>query len=241
MRADVWLVRNGYFDSRARAQAAIRAGRVRVDGRVLGKPSDAIPAGARVEAQAEHPYVSRAALKLIAGLDHFGIDPAGRVCLDIGASTGGFTEVLLERGAARVYAVDAGRGQLHERLKGEARLVSLEATDARALTPELIPEPPSLIVCDASFIGLSKVLERPLGLAAPQCELVALIKPQFEAGPGQTGKGGVVRDQAVIEKAVADVRAWLHGRSGFTVLGVTASPITGGDGNREFLIAARKG
>lgn len=241
MRADVWLVRNGYFDSRARAQAAIRAGRVRVDGRVLGKPSDAIPAGARVEAQAEHPYVSRAALKLIAGLDHFGIDPAGRVCLDIGASTGGFTEVLLERGAARVYAVDAGRGQLHERLKGEARLVSLEATDARALTPELIPEPPSLIVCDASFIGLSKVLERPLGLAAPQCELVALIKPQFEAGPGQTGKGGVVRDQAVIEKAVSDVRAWLHGRSGFTVLGVTASPITGGDGNREFLIAARKG
>lgn len=240
VRADLYLVEHGHFDTRARAQAAIAAGLVTADGRAVTKPSQKIAPGAVIAAQAAHPWVSRAALKLAFALDHFEIDPGGRISLDVGASTGGFTEVLLERGAARVYAVDVGRGQLHPRLGDNPRVISLEGQDARTLDESLIDRPPALIVCDASFISLSKVLERPLKLAAPACDLVALIKPQFEVGRENLGKKGIVRDKAAMERAVSAVSAWLDGRSGFQVRGIAESPIAGGDGNVEFLIAARK-
>lgn len=239
-RADLYLVDHGFFETRAKAQAAIAAGGVTADGVVITKPSQKIPDGARVEATPAHPYVSRAALKLVAGLDEFDIDPDGKTCLDVGASTGGFTQVLLERGAARIYAVDVGHGQLHPDVAGDPRVTNLERQDARTLDPNLIGEPPELIVCDASFIGLAKVLERPLELAAQKCDLVALIKPQFEVGREHLGKKGIVRDEDARQRAAEAVRDWLDGRSGFQVRGVIESPIAGGDGNVEFLIAARK-
>ena len=173
MRADKYLVENGYFETRARAQEAIEAGLVKLDGVALRKASQKVPAGAKIEAQALHPYVSRAALKLVGGLDVFGVDPTGLTCLDVGSSTGGFTEVLLERGAMKVYAVDVGREQLHARLRGDDRVVSMEATDARDLTAEDFDAPPSLIVCDASFISLLKVIPVPLSLAAERAVLAA--------------------------------------------------------------------
>ncbi|MEE2567392.1 TlyA family RNA methyltransferase [Hyphobacterium marinum] len=239
-RADLFLVQHGYFETRAKAQAAIAAGGVTADGVVISKPSQKIADGAAVVAEAAHPYVSRAALKLVAGLDAFQIDPAGKTCLDVGASTGGFTQVLLERGATRVHAVDVGHGQLHPDVAGDPRVLNLEGQDARTLDATRIGEPPALIVCDASFIGLAKVLERPLGLAADTCDLVALIKPQFEVGRENLHKKGIVRDAAARESAIAAVRRWLDGRSGFQVRGMIESPITGGDGNVEFLITARK-
>lgn len=184
-------------------------------------------------------YVSRGAVKLIKALDVFGFDTAGRIALDIGASTGGFTQVLLERGAAHVWCVDVGRGQLSAELKGNARVSALEGTDARILSPELIAEKVSAIVADVSFISLTKALPAALELAAPGCWLVALVKPQFEAGPDAVGKGGVVRDGAARQRALDSVRDWLAGQPGWDVMGITQSPIEGGDGNIETLIGAR--
>ena len=240
MRADRYLVERGFFQTRSKAQAAIEAGKVRVGGRLVAKASQSIPDGAEVEAQAAHPYVSRAALKLVAGLDAFAVDPTDWICLDVGASTGGFTQVLLERGARKVVAVDVGRDQLDAKLRGDARVLSLEATDARTLTLELIGgEWPSLIVCDASFISLEKVLATPLSLSAPGADLIALFKPQFEVGRGHVGKGGIVKDEAAVEAAEKTARAFLA-RAGFKVSDVIESPIRGGDGNRERLIGARR-
>lgn len=240
MRADKYLVENGYFETRAQAQAAIEAGLVSADGAVLDKASRKIAVGAAIKAQAAHPYVSRAALKLIAGLDVFGVDPSGRTCLDIGSSTGGFTQILLERGAARVVSVDVGRDQLHARLRDDRRVLSLEATDARTLALEQIGgQAPDLVVCDASFISLEKVLPRALELAVSGAALIALFKPQFEVGRAYIGKGGLVHDGEAIERAEKSARAFLA-RAGFEVLGSVESPITGGDGNRERLIGAVK-
>jgi 23S rRNA (cytidine1920-2'-O)/16S rRNA (cytidine1409-2'-O)-methyltransferase len=239
MRADQYLVRHGHFDTRARAQAAIAAGCVRVDGQIIDKASRTIPDGAHVEAEAAHPWVSRAALKLAGGLDAFAIDPSERFCLDVGASTGGFSEVLLARGARHVIAVDVGHGQLHPSLQGYPRLTSLEGLDARALTAEHLPEAPTLIVCDASFIGLMKVLPAALALAAPGAELVALFKPQFEVGRAFVGKGGVVRDDEAEARALETVEADLRA-AGWQVRGRALSPVTGSDGNQETLLHAVK-
>lgn len=241
MRADKYLVEHGYFETRARAQEAIEAGLVRLDGVPVRKASQKIAAGVKIEAEPLHPYVSRAALKLVGGLDAFGVDPAGCVCLDVGSSTGGFTEVLLERGAARVYAVDVGREQLHDRLRAEARVVSMEATDARDLTVDSFADAPSIIVCDASFISLLKVIPVPLSLAADRAVFVGLIKPQFEVGRDGIGRGGLVRSEDEALRAVDSVRAALEGMAGFRVDTVIPSPIAGGDGNQEYLVMARKG
>jgi 23S rRNA (cytidine1920-2'-O)/16S rRNA (cytidine1409-2'-O)-methyltransferase len=238
-RADRLLVERGLFESRAKAQAAIAAGHVTANGIAVGKASDAIAIDAVVQATPEHPWVSRGGLKLTAGLDHFRIDPKGRVCLDVGASTGGFTHVLLERGARRIYAIDVGRGQLHQNLRGRPEVVSLEETDIRALSPALLPEPPDLVVADVSFISLKLVLPPALALARPSADLLALIKPQFEAGRGHLKKG-VVRDPQVHQAVCDDISAFVAGL-GWTVLGVIPSPVTGGDGNREFLLGARRG
>lgn len=238
-RADTHLVDEGYFDTRARARAAIEAGRVRADGEPVTKPAQKIAPDAVIEAEPAHPYVSRAALKLEAALDRFGVDPSGQVCLDVGASTGGFTQVLLQRGAARVYAVDVGRGQLHPALRADPRVVNLEATDARTLTPDLIETAPGLIVCDASFIGLSKVLAVPLSLAAPSATLVTLFKPQFEVGRENVGKGGIVKDPAAVEEARERVTAFLDA-AGWPVEDEIESPILGGDGNQEYVLLARQ-
>jgi 23S rRNA (cytidine1920-2'-O)/16S rRNA (cytidine1409-2'-O)-methyltransferase len=240
VRADKYLVEYGHFSTRAKAQAAIAAGKVRVNGQVLAKASQTIPHGAVVEAEAAHPYVSRAALKLAAGLNAFEIDPAGRICLDVGSSTGGFTQVLLERGAERVIAVDVGRDQLDASLRADPRVFSLEGQDARTLTLDLIGgTAPSLVVCDASFISLEKVLAQPLEIAAPGADLIALFKPQFEVGRAHVGKGGIVKDAEAVARAQDNARAFLA-RAGFEVSGVIESPIAGGDGNRERLIGARK-
>jgi len=238
-RADVVLVERGLFDSRARARAAIEAGGVVADGRTLGKPSDLIEETARISAVAAHPYVGRGALKLAHALGLWPISIEGRTVLDVGASTGGFTEICLQRGAARVFAVDVGRGQLHPKLAGDPRVVSLEGVDARDLSPALIPVAPDLIVTDVSFISLSKALPAGLGLAIRGAELVALVKPQFEVGPQLVGKGGVVKDEAARRKALEDVVGFLE-RSGWIVRATTASPVTGGDGNIEHLLWAQK-
>ncbi len=240
-RLDQLVVARGLAESRTKAQALILAGEVFAGDKRLDKPGTLLAETTelRLKTQGRH-YVSRGALKLIAGLDAFGVSPAGKSCLDIGASTGGFTEVLLERGATQVVAVDVGHGQLDWQLRNDPRVVVLERTNARHLTAEQLPGPPELVVCDASFIGLATVLAAALGLAAPGAELVALIKPQFEAGPAAVGKGGVVRDPAVHEAVCAAVRAWLETTMGWTVLGITPSPILGPKGNREFLIGARQ-
>ncbi len=231
MRIDQLLVARGIFDTRARARAAIEAGRVKADGRVVAKPSEKVAEDAEIEAEAAHPWVGRGALKLARALDLWPVTVEGRVVLDVGASTGGFTEVCLAGGAARVFAVDVGTGQLHPKVAADPRVDNLEKTDARDLTPALIPEPPSLIVCDASFISLSKVLPAALALAAPGADLITLIKPQFEAeGPKAVGKKGVVKDPEAHAVAVAKVRGWLE-EIGWTVREVADSPIIGGDGN----------
>jgi 23S rRNA (cytidine1920-2'-O)/16S rRNA (cytidine1409-2'-O)-methyltransferase len=240
-RLDQLVVAQGLAATRAKAQALILAGEVFAGERRLDKPGTLVAADTALRLKTTGPgYVSRGAFKLITGLDTFAIDPAGRECLDIGASTGGFTEVLLLRGAARVTAVDVGHGQLDWRLRNDPRVVVLERTNARHLAIELLPAAPSLIVCDASFIGLRTVLPAALNLALPGAELVALVKPQFEAGPEAVGKGGVVRDPAVHEAVCATVRDWLEAIMGWQVLGLTASPVLGPKGNREFLIGARK-
>lgn len=238
-RADRLLVERGLFESRAKAQAAIAAGLVTADGMRVGKASDAIAIDAALQAAPEHPWVSRGGVKLAAALAHFRIDPKDRVCLDVGASTGGFTHVLSEGGARRVYAVDVGREQLHQNLRGRSDIVSLEETDIRALSPALLPEPPDLVVADVSFISLKLVLPPALALARPTADLVALIKPQFEAGRAHLKKG-VVRDAQVHQAVCEDISAFVAGL-GWKVLGVVPSPVTGGDGNREFLLGARRG
>ncbi len=238
-RLDLLLVERGLFESRAKARAAIEAGAVKVDGRPALKPSEAIEDGATIVASPAHPWVGRGALKLDHALTIWPVEASGRTVLDLGASTGGFTEVALARGAARVYAVDVGRGQLHPSLAADPRVVSLEATDARALDQALIPEPVGLIVCDLSFIGLAKALPAALALAAPAAHLIALVKPQFEVGPARVGKGGIVRDQAARTEAVEGVRRFLEG-SGWTIRAVADSPIMGGDGNLEHLLWAHE-
>ncbi|MGE0565887.1 MAG: TlyA family RNA methyltransferase [Pseudolabrys sp.] len=238
-RADRLLVERGLFDSRSKAQAAIAAGFVCANGKPVRKASDELPLDAKLEAAPAHPYVSRGGVKLAAALDHFGFDPAGRTCLDVGASTGGFTQVLIERGARRVYAVDVGTAQLHEDLRERDTIVVLENTDIRTLKAAQLDEPPSLIVTDVSFISLKLALSPALALAAGNAQLVALIKPQFEAGRDAVKKG-VVRDAAVHAKVCDDVSAFITAL-GWTVLGVIPSPIEGGDGNREFLLGAIRG
>jgi 23S rRNA (cytidine1920-2'-O)/16S rRNA (cytidine1409-2'-O)-methyltransferase len=237
-RADIALVERCFFESRAKAQEAIAAGGVRADGRRVRKASELIDAGANIEALAPYPWVSRGGVKLSAALDAFGFNPAGRVCLDIGASTGGFTHVLLTRGAAAVIAVDVGRGQLHPDVAGDPRVTSREATDARSLDARDLPEPPQLITFDVSFISLVLVLPPVFPLASPDAKLIALIKPQFEAGPAHVVKG-IVRDPAIHEKVCARVSALIRSL-GWRVEGLIPSPIEGGDGNREFLIGASR-
>ncbi len=239
VRADLLLVSRGLFDSRAKARAAIEAGGVTADGRPVARASDLLEEACDLQAVPAHPYVGRGALKLVHALELWPIPVGGRVALDVGASTGGFTEVCLRRGAARVYAVDVGRGQLHPSLAADPRVVSLEATDARDLTTVLIPEAPALVVCDASFISLTKVLPAALGLARPDADLVALVKPQFEVGPKAVGKGGLVKDPADRQRALTDAKAFLVAE-GWDVLAEADSPISGGDGNLEFLVHARK-
>lgn len=239
-RADQLLVARGLFDSRAQARAAIEAGRVTADGRAVAKASEQIADDAVIQAEAAHRWVGRGALKLEHALTLWPVVVEGRVVLDVGASTGGFTEVCLDRGAARVFAVDVGFGQMHPRVAADPRVVSRERTDARDLTAQIIDPPPGLIVCDASFISLSKVLPAALALAASGADLVTLVKPQFEAdGPKGVGKKGVVKDPQAHAAAVQRVRDWLEGE-GWRVQAEAESPITGGDGNVEFLIWARK-
>ena len=236
-RADVVLVERGLFDSRAKARAAIEAGGVVVGGRTLAKASELVDEAAAIEAVAAHPYVGRGALKLSHALGLWPVLVEGRTVLDVGASTGGFTEVSLERGAARVYAVDVGRGQLHPKLAGDPRVVGLEGVDARNLTAAMIPVAPDLIVTDVSFIGLAKVLPAALRLATFGADLVALVKPQFEVGPDNVGKGGLVKDEAARAQALDDVVEFLRG-SGWIVRATADSPIAGGDGNFEYLLWA---
>ncbi len=241
-RADQALVERGLAESRARAQALILAGKVFSGERRVEKPGEAVREDAPLELRGgqDHPWVSRGGLKLAHALEHFGLSPEGRVCLDIGASTGGFTDVLLKHGAARVYAVDVGHGQLAWSLRNDPRVVVLERTNARYLNASQVPEPVGVLVCDASFIGLRTVLPAPLALCAPGAWAVALIKPQFEAGPEAVGKGGVVRDPAVHEAVCAAIESWWSGLPGWRVIGLTPSPILGPEGNREFLIAAER-
>jgi 23S rRNA (cytidine1920-2'-O)/16S rRNA (cytidine1409-2'-O)-methyltransferase len=240
-RLDQLLVERGLAESRAKAQALVLAGQVFSGERRLDKPGQGVAADLALEVRgASLPYVSRGGLKLAHGLDHFGIDPKGLVALDIGASTGGFSDVLLQRGASKIYAVDVGRGQLDWRLRNDPRVVVLERTNARYLTRDLIPAPIDLVACDASFISLKLVLPGALELTRPSAWLLALIKPQFEVGRGLVGKGGVVRDPALHAEVCADIARWLAEERGWHVQGVTASPITGPKGNREFLIAARR-
>jgi len=233
----------GLSETRARARGIILRGRVKVNGKRAKKPGDLVDASAHIEVEGETlSYVSFGAEKLIAALAGLpgDFDPTGRTVLDIGASTGGFTDVLLRRGAAKVYAVDVGRGQLHERLQDDARVHSLEGTDARLLTRALIPDPISAIVADVSFVSLTKVLSPALVLAAPDAWLIALIKPQFEAGPDWVGKGGIVRDPGVRAEVVKQVRAWLEVQQGWRVDGVVTWPGVGGRTNEEYLIGAHR-
>jgi len=238
-RLDLVLVERGLAPSRSQAQELIKKGRVSIDQKICSKPSAEVAAGQELTlAPGTLAYVSRGAIKLAAALDAFGFDPQGRVALDVGASTGGFTEVLLRQGSEKVYAVDVGHEQLHASLKNHPRVVSLEGCDARSLTRLLIPTPIAAIAADVSFISLTKVLGPALARAAPDAWLVALIKPQFEVGPERVGKGGIVRDEAARQAAVNDVTAWLSSQPGWRIAGVIASPIKGGSGNEEFLLGA---
>jgi 23S rRNA (cytidine1920-2'-O)/16S rRNA (cytidine1409-2'-O)-methyltransferase len=240
IRADQLLVSRGLAESRTRAQALIMAGAVFSGERKLAKAGEMLAEDAPLEVRGkDHPWVSRGGIKLEHGLAHFGFDVAGAVALDVGSSTGGFTDVLLSKGAAKVYAVDVGTNQLAWKLRQDPRVVIHEQTNARALNFAIVPEPVDVVVCDASFIGLAKVLEAPLKLAKRGARLVALIKPQFEAGRAEVGRGGVVRDSAVHERVCAEVQAWVESQ-GWTVLGITRSPITGPEGNVEFLLGAEK-
>ena len=235
-RIDRLLVERGLFESRAKAQAAIAAGLVTANAEPVRKASEEIAVDAALSATPAHPYVSRGGVKLAAALDHFGFSPKGRVCLDVGASTGGFTQVLLERGARRVYAIDVGRGQLHESLRGRPEVISFEETDIRACTPARFRETPNFVAIDVSFISLKLVLPPALKLVAHRTQVVALIKPQFEVGPAKAKKG-IVRDAALHAAVCEDISAFVTGL-GWRVVGIIPSPIAGGDGNAEFLLGA---
>jgi 23S rRNA (cytidine1920-2'-O)/16S rRNA (cytidine1409-2'-O)-methyltransferase len=242
LRADQILVDRGLAESRAKAQALIIAGLVTASGRRIDKPGTALAEDAELTvAGRDHPWVSRGGIKLASALERFAIPVGGAVALDIGASTGGFTDVLLAHGAARVHAVDVGRGQLAWKLRQDSRVVVHEGVNARYLTRAEIPEPIDLITCDASFIGLATVLPASLSLAADRAGLIALIKPQFEAGPAEVGKGGVVRDPAVRHTVCERVSAWIAAQPGWSLIGIAESPIQGPAGNREFLLYARRG
>ena len=241
VRADQLLVDLGLAESRARAQALILAGHVFLGDRKIDKAGQQVALDAAIDVRGrDHPWVSRGGIKLAHALDTFAIDVAGHVAIDVGSSTGGFTDVLLTHGAVKVYAVDSGTNQLAWKLRSDDRVIVHEQTSARILTDAHIPEPVDCIVCDASFIALSKVLERPITFARPGASLVALIKPQFEAGRAEVGKGGVVRDVAIHNRVCEEVRTWIDAQ-GWTVIGLTQSPITGPQGNVEFLIYARLG
>jgi len=240
-RADQALVERGLADSRTRAQALILAGKVFSGERLVAKAGEPIAAETPLAVRGQdHPWVSRGGIKLDHALSAFALSPAGRVCLDLGASTGGFTDVLLARGAARVHAVDVGQGQLAWKLRTDPQVVMHEKTNGRSLTSAIIPDPVQALVCDASFIGLATLLPAPLALCAPGAWAVALIKPQFEAGRAAVGSKGVVRDPAVHAQVCETVRNWWSGIPGWRVLGIEPSPIAGAEGNREFLIAALK-
>ena len=240
-RIDQLLVSRGLAESRARAQALVMAGLVFVGERKVDKPGQQVAEDTEIDVRGrDHPWVGRGGVKLAHAIDRFGLDPKGAVAMDIGSSTGGFTEVLLENGAEHVFAVDVGTNQLAWKLRQDPRVTVLEQTNARALTTAQIDRPCDWVVCDASFIGLAKVLEVPLRFAAPQCTLVALIKPQFEVRREEVGKGGIVRDPALHQRVCGEVTAWLEG-GGWRIVGVTESPITGTEGNVEFLVAARRG
>jgi len=237
-RADLLLLAQGLAESRSRAQALILAGKVFVGDRRVVKAGDLLPDDATLTVKGrDHPWVSRGGVKLAHGLDHFQIDVTGAVALDVGSSTGGFTDVLLTKGAARVYAIDVGTNQIAWKLRSDERVIVHEQTNARALTAQIVPEPVDIIVCDASFIALAKVLDAALDLAQPGARLVALIKPQFEAGRGEVGKGGVVRDPSVHQRVCDNAAAWVESR-GWRVIGIETSPITGPEGNVEFLLGA---
>jgi 23S rRNA (cytidine1920-2'-O)/16S rRNA (cytidine1409-2'-O)-methyltransferase len=241
VRADLLLVEQGLAESRTRAQALILAGNVFLGDRRVAKAGDLIAQDAALTIKGrDHPWVSRGGVKLAHGLDRFGFDVTGAIALDVGSSTGGFTDVLLTRGATKVYAIDVGTNQLAWKLRSDPRVVVHEQTNARTLSTELVPEAVDVIVCDASFIALSKVLEAALVLARPEAALVALVKPQFEAGRGEVGKGGVVRDPLVHQRVCDDAAAWIASR-GWAVVGIETSPITGPEGNVEFLLGAIKG
>jgi 23S rRNA (cytidine1920-2'-O)/16S rRNA (cytidine1409-2'-O)-methyltransferase len=240
-RLDHLLVERGLAESRAKAQALVIAGAVWSGDKRLDKPGVSLAADTPLSLkEREHPWVSRGGVKLAHALDHFGIDPAGAIALDLGASTGGFTDVLLSRGAVKVYAVDVGHGQLAWKLRGDARVIVLERTNARNLTTAEIPDAPQLITCDASFIGLATVLPAALTLAAEGARLVALIKPQFEVGPGKVGKGGVVRDPALHREVCERATRWLDAQPLWHVEGLTESPLRGPQGNIEFLVFAQR-
>ena len=241
MRLDQMLVDRGLVESRTRAQALVMAGLVFSGEQKLAKPGQQLSVDAPLDVRGrDHPWVSRGGMKLAHALDAFDLDPTGAVAMDIGSSTGGFTDVLLQGGAEHVFAIDSGTNQLAWKLRQDERVTVLEQTSARILTPDMIERPCDWVVCDASFIGLAKVLERPLQLAAPQCRLVALIKPQFEVGREEVGKKGVVSDPALHRRVCDEVRDWIEGL-GFTVQGIAQSPITGPEGNVEFLICAGRG
>ncbi len=239
-RADLALVERGLVESQSKAQAVIMAGKVFCAENRIAKPGQPIRADQPLEVRGQdHPWVSRGGMKLVQGLQAFGIDPAGQVAIDVGASTGGFTDVLLSHGAAKVYAVDVGQGQLAWKLRQDPRVVVLEKTNARHLTRTMVPDPLDLVVCDASFIGLRTILPAALALVRPGAALVALIKPQFEVGKDEVGKGGVVRNPELHRQVCDTISAWLANMQGWQVLGLTTSPITGPEGNVEFLIGGR--
>ena len=241
VRADQLLVQRELAESRARAQALILAGLVFSGEMRIAKAGQLVPEDAPLDVRGrDHPWVSRGGIKLAHALSHFGLDPSGATAMDIGSSTGGFTDVLLHNGAARVFAVDSGTNQLAWKLRQDPRVTVLEQTSARILTSDMIDALCSWVVCDASFISLSKVLDVPLQLASEKCQLVALIKPQFEVGKGEVGKGGVVRDPAMHARVCDEVRGWLEA-GGWRVQGIAESPITGPEGNVEFLISAQRG
>ena len=241
VRIDQLLVDRGLVESRSKAQALIMAGLVVAGDKRVDKPGTTVPEEIPVELKGQtHPWVSRGGLKLVEALDRFALDPTGKVAVDVGASTGGFTDVLLTRGAAKVFAVDVGHGQLAWKLRNDPRVVVLERTNARHLTPDTIPDPVDYVVCDASFIGLETVLPAALALAAPGAVVVALIKPQFEVGKGRVGKGGVVREPELHTEVCDRISSWLAGLPGWRVMGLCESPITGPEGNKEFLIVGRK-
>lgn len=240
-RLDQLMVDRGLVESRSRAQALVMAGKVYSQTKRLDKPGHKFPDDTPLEIKGQdHPWVSRGGVKLAAGLAHFEISPDGKTCMDVGASTGGFTDVLLHGGATKVYAVDVGHGQLAWKLREDARVEVLEKTNARHLSTQQIPDPIDLIVCDASFIGLETLLPASLELAAEDADLIALIKPQFEVGKGEVGKGGVVRDPELHARVCARIENWLGAQEGWRVLGVETSPLKGPEGNIEFLIGATK-